>query len=125
VILPPSSTVGYSERPTSGEHLTGLVRVGAFADHGEAHAARGYLEGHGIRAEVTGDDANQTGPPTSFAQVALLVPQGQADETRRLLAELADDEEPSAARTSRTEVIVAVGLTVFILGFVVIAFAVS
>jgi hypothetical protein len=100
------------------------VRVGAFQTHAQAHAARGYLDAHGIDCTVVADDCHGLDPELAFAtsRVTLLVDPGQAWEARELLNQM---EPPGAKDSRRGELVAAVLILGFILSLVFLAFAVT
>jgi hypothetical protein len=64
------------------------VCVAEVASRIEAELMTGFLRNNGINAHMAADDAGGTDPVFQLAfGVRVLVPPGQADEARRLLAE--------------------------------------
>jgi hypothetical protein len=70
-----------------------VVRVGDFASHVEAELARGMLDAHGLRAQVSDTSATiYGGRRTLGGGHALLVDEDDVPEVQRLLAEVAADD---------------------------------
>jgi putative signal transducing protein len=88
---PPIERLGFWRRlwnrfaPTQS---LGPVCVAEVGNRVEAEMMTGFLRTHGLNAHVSADDAGGTDPIYQVAfGVRVLVPSGQADEARRLLAE--------------------------------------